>query len=204
MTPQTPEPSSPPNVVVLPDRPRLYRLAALCAPVFALILAGMWLAYGPIGRVLGFAYVLLLFGPLPLTALRGRITVTPGEIVDQGAFLRRRWPRERIARLVRARITFLAMPAVELVYLLDAAGTRVARLGAPHYTRAEVDRLVRALGVPCTGPARTLSLTALHRHYPGLLAWYERPAFRVAVMIIGSVLAVTVLTVYLWLRTRSL
>ncbi|TMR06257.1 hypothetical protein ETD83_05150 [Actinomadura soli] len=93
--------------------------------------------------------------------------------------------------------------ANESLFLLDAHGKLLIRVGVDYYKREEVDRLVQMLDVPCSGPDYFGSAKEFTKTYPGLVSWIERHPYRIAFAIASVVLAVTIAMVLVSVTTAA-
>lgn len=138
--------------------------------------------------------------------LTARITLTSDEVVVRGPFIRRRRPRSRITKAVRATIepldTHRGLPDQSL-FLLDAHDTLLLRVRVTYYKRQDVDRLVKMLAVPCSGPHHFGSAREFDQTYPGLLSSSERHQQRIVFAVIGVLCAVPLAVVLVLLATAS-
>ncbi|GAB3477815.1 hypothetical protein GCM10027440_13000 [Nocardiopsis coralliicola] len=126
---------------------------------------------------------------------RARITLTGDEITVRGAFSTRRRNRSRVTHAVRAVITAPRGASSESLFLLGGDGGLVIRVPSGAYARADIDRLLDALGVPCGGPGRPVDPRRFAETYPGLLPWAERHPYRLAFAITGAVAAAVLVLV---------
>ncbi|MFD0854865.1 hypothetical protein ACFQ07_21675 [Actinomadura adrarensis] len=144
-----------------------------------------------------FAWV--MGAPLALMVLVGagylsrqRIMLTAGEIVLRGLLFKRREARARVVEAVRATIVAHRGSPGDTLFLLDAHRNVILRLNAGAYRREDIDRLVKALGVPCREPGRPVTGKELAREFPGLdlVSWVERHPVLLAFIICGVLFAV--------------
>ncbi|MEV4222104.1 hypothetical protein [Nonomuraea sp. NPDC049725] len=185
------------ELVLRPDARKgaIFLVAALVAAVLivAAVLAGdAPTVFAPI--VGAFFAVPILLGICAF--VRARIVLTSREIVLRGLFYQRRRSRSRVAEVVRATLVAPRGSPGDTLFVLDADRSLLMRVPAGGYARADIDRLVNALGVPCGGPDRPVDAAELARTYPGLVSWPERHPYRIAFAVAGVVLAV-VMTVIL-------
>ena len=161
---------------------------ALAAAVVAAAVAGP----APLALAWGAAALLaVVIASWTGTLIRSRIIVNPYEIVVRGLFFRRRRPRSRAVEAVRATIRGPRGSVNDNVFLLDAHRAVLLRLRATTYTRSDIDRLVSALGVPCSGPGRAVSANEFAKQYPGLVSWVERHPNLLSLVIAGAVCGAT-------------
>jgi hypothetical protein len=126
-----------------------------------------------------------------------RIVVTPDEIAVRGAVVRRRVPRARAVRVVRADLVQPRGPVVDTVFVLDADGRVLVRFHGLHHRRADIDRVVAMLGLPA-GPSHVVTSNQLSALYPGIVPWHEaHPLRMVAYTVTATVVAVIVTAVAL-------
>ncbi|WP_125934537.1 hypothetical protein [Streptomyces sp. WAC 06738] len=130
-----------------------------------------------------------------------RIVVTPHEIAVLGLFVRRRGQRVRAASVVRADVIQQRGGLIfDTVFVLDAAGAVVIRINANNYEPADIDLLVRSLGLPWNGPDAPVTAPQLSSVYPGMVPWYEAHPVQFAMAGTGAaVLFAVVLTILLQL-----
>ncbi|GAA4567942.1 hypothetical protein [Planotetraspora kaengkrachanensis] len=149
--------------------------------------------------VMGAFFAVLII--LAITALvRGRIILTAQEIVVQGLVAQRR-SRSRVAEVVRATIVAPRAGATESLFLLDAHRNLVIRVSGYYYTRRQLDQLVNALGVPCSGPSRPVNANQLAKTYPGLVSRVQRHPSRIAFAIVACSTVIALVAV--WIATAS-
>jgi len=148
--------------------------------------------------VMGALFAVLII--LAIMALvRGRIILTAQEIVVQGLVAQRR-SRSRVAEVVRATIVARS-GATDSLFLLDAHHNLVIRVSGYYYTRRQLDQLVNALGVPCSGPSRPVNANQLAKTYPGLVSRVERHPYRIAFAIVACSTVIALVAV--WIATAS-
>ncbi|TDC77348.1 hypothetical protein [Actinomadura sp. 7K507] len=143
--------------------------------------------------------------------LTARIILTSDEVVVRGPFIRRRQPRSHVAKVVRATIDPMKDPlldtqaglADESLFLLDAHDTLLIRMRGAYYKRQDLDRLVKMLGVPCSGPHRFRSAKEFDQTYPGLVSWVELNPYRIVFAVVGVVFAVPLAVALVLLTTAS-
>jgi hypothetical protein len=134
--------------------------------------------------------------------LRSRVTLTADEVVVRGVVITRRRARSRVAGVVRATFTLPRGGPTDNLFLVDADGGLVVRVHGRPFARADLDRLVRALGVPCDGVDRPVTAKEFGKSYPGLVPWAERHPYRLGLAIGGStIVAVVALALALALAT---
>lgn len=175
-------------------------LAVAGAGIVAAILIGD--APTVFALIVGSLFVILL--PLAIGALlSSRVTLTAHELVVQGLFGRKRWPRSRIAEVVRASITAPRGGAGESLFVLDAQRALLVRVQGSLYTQTDLTRLVDALGVPSSGPDGPVSAKKFAETYPGLVSWVERHPYRLAFAFAGVVCAAAMAVALVSLATAS-
>lgn len=133
--------------------------------------------------------VLLAWGSLR----NSRIVVTPHEIAVLGLAFRRRVPRTGGVSVVRARVLQVRGPALDTVYVLDASGRVVIRINGLNYASAEIDRLVRFLGLPSSGPDAPVTAPQLAGMYPSVVSWHEAHPAKVGLL--GTVVVAVIVVV---------
>ncbi|TDC54460.1 hypothetical protein E1281_16205 [Actinomadura sp. KC345] len=147
-------------------------------------LAGeMALGFGREAALVSAVLVTVLLVVLVWEDHRARLTLTAHEIVVRDVFRRRRRPRARIARMVRATIHRVNAESEDALFLLDARGDVLLRVSGTDYKTEDLDRLVDALGVPCDGPDHEVRAAELDSMHPGLTSWAERHPVLLAIVI---------------------
>ncbi|MEV0584443.1 hypothetical protein [Nonomuraea sp. NPDC050310] len=63
------------------------------------------------------------------------------------------------------------------------------------YAREDIDRLVTALGVPCSGPDHAVNANELAKTHPGLVSRVERHPYRIAFAVLAVVVIVIVASI---------
>ncbi|GII57928.1 hypothetical protein Pth03_63170 [Planotetraspora thailandica] len=189
------------GLVLRPDRGRalvtLVVLVLISVGVVAAILRGD--APKVFAPVVGALFAVLII--LAITALvRGQIILTSQEIVIRGLVTQRR-SRSRVAEVVRAAIVVPQTGATDSLFLLDAHRNLVIRVSGTTYTRRQLDQLVDALGVPCSGPDRPVNANQLAKTYPGLVSWVERHPYRIAFAILACCIVIALVAV--WIAAAS-
>jgi hypothetical protein len=189
------------GLVLRPDRRKtlvtLVALVVITVGVVTTILGGD--APTVFAPVMGALFAVLII--LVITALvRGRIILTAQEIVVRGLVTQRR-SRSRVAEVVRATIVAPRAGATDSLFLLDAHRNLVIRLSGTNYTRRQLDQLVNALGVPCSGPSRPVNANQLAKTYPGLVSRVERHPYRIAFA--GVACGVVIALVIVWIAIAS-
>jgi hypothetical protein len=91
----------------------------------------------------------------------------------------------------------------ENLFVLDAHRNLLIRVSGSNYTREDLDQLVNALGVPCSGPTRSVTANEFAETYPGLVSWAERHPYRIAFAIAGVVCAAVMALVLVSIVTAS-
>ncbi|WP_017573610.1 hypothetical protein [Nocardiopsis halotolerans] len=158
--------------------------------------AEVWVSFGPGAGLVAGAVLVVLVALVAAHLHRARIVLTPREIVLRGAFFRRRRSLENAVWTIRATIVQPNAPPADNLFLLDAHGGVLLRVHGTNYTTEDVDRLVHALGLPCSGPEHPVSPKELQRYRPGLVTWAEQHAFLLGVafaVVLTLVIAVAVL-----------
>ncbi|HEY6738001.1 MAG TPA: hypothetical protein VI076_04060 [Actinopolymorphaceae bacterium] len=122
-----------------------------------------------------------------------RIVVTPDEIAQLGLLIRRRAPRARAARIVRAVLIMPRAHHYDTVFVLDAEGRPVIRIYGHVYDRGDVDRLVDFLGLPWTGPPTPVHPPELARVHPGIVPWHQARPVQFALVFTGIAVTFSVL-----------
>lgn len=178
------------DLVFRPDfRTGLIVLAALVVAtvsiVAAILVGDAPTVIAPIAGGLFAAPIILSIGAL----FSSRITVTAQELVVRGLFTRRRRSRSHIAQVVRATITAPRGTSSESLFVLDAQRNLLVRVSSTPYTREDLDRLVDALGVPCSGPGDPVKAKEFDETYPGLVSLAERHPYRIVFATVGIVCA---------------
>lgn len=132
---------------------------------------------GPeVALVAGVAWTLLVLA-VALHLYRARIVLTPHEIVFKRAFSQRRRSLENAVWTIRANVVQPRGGPCDTLFVLDAQGGVLVRVYGAIYTTEDMDRLVNALGLPCSGPAGPVTPKELQRYRPGLVTWVEQHAF---------------------------
>jgi hypothetical protein len=168
--------------------------------IIAAILAGdAPTVFAPIVGALFAVMITLLTG----TFLGSRITLTPHEIIVRWLFIRQRRSRPQISAVVRATLIAPRGSPGDSLFLLDAHGNLLIRLSAGLYKREDFDRLIRALGVPCSGPDHPVRVQEFAEIHPGLVSWAERHPYRLAFAVFGAVSAAVVALVLVLISTAS-
>ena len=167
------------------------------AIVAAILIGDAPTVFAPIvGGVFAVA-IILVIGSL----LRSRIVLTAHEIVVRWLFGRQRRPRSLVAEVVRATILAPRGGRRESLFLLDEHRHLVTRISVSVYTRENLDQLVKALGVPCSGPSSSVDANRFAQTYPGLVSWTERHPYRIAFAVAGVVCAAVVALVLVSIAT---
>ncbi|MER5423503.1 hypothetical protein [Streptosporangium roseum] len=160
-------------------------LVATVAIVAAILVGDAPTVFAPIvGAV--FA-VLIALGSCAF--FRARIVLTAHEIVLRGIFFQQRRSRSRAAEVVRATLVAPRVSPGDTLFVLDAQRNLLIRVPGSGYAREDIDRLVNALGVPCSGPDHAVDANELAKTYPGLVSWVERHPYRIAFAVAGVVVA---------------
>jgi hypothetical protein len=166
--------------------------------IVAAILAGdAPTVFAPIVGALFAVLIVLVIGAL----LRSRIVLTAHEIVVRGLFTRKHRSRSRVAEVVRATLVGPRGERRESLFLLDAHRNLVIRMSDTGYARKDLDRLVNALDVPCSGPNGSVTANEFGRTYPGLVSGVERHPYRIAFAITGIVCAAVMALVLVSIAT---
>jgi hypothetical protein len=167
--------------------------------VAAILNGGAPTAYAWIAGVLFAALIALGVG----YQSRSRIALTPHEITVRGLVRSRNHPRSSAVGAVRATIVRARAGSVDTFFVLDARRNVLVRMGTNSYTRADIDRLVSALGVPCSSPGRPVSLDEFAKDYPDLVPWAGRHPNQLAFAIVGVLCAVVLILVCVSILTAS-
>ncbi|ADH69542.1 MULTISPECIES: hypothetical protein [Nocardiopsis] len=139
--------------------------------------AGIAFRVGP-GAALatGVAWTVLV-AAVALHLHRARIVLTAHEIVLKGAFFQRRRSRSRAVWTIRATVVQPRGGPCDTLFVLDQHGGVLVRVYGANYTTEDMDRLVSALGLPCSGPEGPVTPKELDRFRPGLVTWAEQHAY---------------------------
>jgi hypothetical protein len=132
---------------------------------------------------------------------RARIVLTAHDVVLRGVFSQRRLPRSQAAEVVRATLVAPRGSPGDTLFLLDAHRNLLIRVPGGGFAREDIDRLVTALGLPCSGPDHAVNADELARTYPGLVSWAERHPYRLAFVIAGVLVAVVMTLVLFSIST---
>lgn len=108
---------------------------------------------------------------------RARIVLTAHEIVLKGAVFQRRRSRADAVWTIRATVVQARGGPCDTLFVLDAHGGVLIRVYGANYATEDLDRLVNALGLPCSGPERPVTPRELQRYRPGLVTWFEQHAY---------------------------
>jgi hypothetical protein len=132
---------------------------------------------------------------------RAGIILTAHEIVVKGLVLRRRRPRAQVARVVRATVdppAWSRRSSADTFFVLDAHGNVLVRASDSVFRTEDLERLVDALGVPCSDADHPVRAKELHRTHPGLVSWAERHplllAFPIVIVLAAVVAAMVIIT----------
>ncbi|MFD6950218.1 MULTISPECIES: hypothetical protein [unclassified Nocardiopsis] len=140
------------DLVLRPDLRAGWSRLALGMVSGVIVTAGVAFRGGPeAALVVGAAWV-VLFSLVAAHVHRAGIILTAHEIVLKGAFFRRRRSRARAVWTVRASVVQPRQGPCDTLFVLDAHGGVLVRVYGAHYTAEDMDRLVHALGLPCSGP----------------------------------------------------
>lgn len=152
--------------------------------------------------IVGAVFALLII--LATWALLGaRIILAPDELIVRGPLFRQRRSRSRVAEVVRATIFVPRGAAGESLFLLDAHGDLLIRVSGAGYKTEDLDRLVKALGVPCSGPTSSVTGKQFAETYPGLISLTERHPYRIAFAVAGVICATAMALILVSLATAS-
>jgi hypothetical protein len=192
------------DLVLRPDlRKGLVTLAIMVVVtvsiVAAILIGDAPTVFAPIVGAVFAVLIILASGAL----LSARIILTAHEIVVRGLFIRQRRSRSLIAEVVRATIVAPRGAPGESLFVLDAHRNLLIRVSGSNYTREDLDRLVNALGVPCSGPKSSVDANKFAETYPGLVSWAERHPYRIAFAIAGVVCAAVMALVLISIATAS-
>ncbi|PDP85529.1 hypothetical protein CQJ94_22425 [Glycomyces fuscus] len=155
--------------------------------VGVVVTAGVAFRIGPEAALVAGAAWTALVVVAAVHLYRARIVLTAHEIILKGAFLQRRRSRSRAVWTIRATVVQPRGGPCDTLFLLDAHGGVLVRVYGASYTAEDMDRLVNALGLPCSGPEGRVTPGELHRFRPGLVPWFERHAY-----LLGMAFAVAV------------
>ncbi|MFJ9553898.1 hypothetical protein ACIRPH_08775 [Nocardiopsis sp. NPDC101807] len=175
-------------LVLTPNRRRVWTRLAFAAVPIVTATIGIRVKAGPVAGLIAGALFAVMILLLLLHTHRSSIVLTPYEFIEKGLGFQRRRPRARIARLVRANVVVPRSGSNDTLYVLDANGEVVIRLYGANYSPQDIDRLVRALAVPCEGPDRPVTYAELARTHPHVLSWVERHPVLLAWVVVGVLL----------------
>ncbi|MDT0301732.1 hypothetical protein [Streptomonospora wellingtoniae] len=192
-----------PEVLALrPDTRKAVWHLVTAAVVMGSLVITVTFKFGLIAALVGGAGFTALIAGAVGHLIRSRIELTADEIVLHGLFFQQRRLRSRAAEVVRAEIHAHRAPPGDTLFLLDTRRELVLRVAGTNYAREDMDRLVRALAVPCSGPDRPVTAGELAKMYPDLrmVTFIERypvqGGFAIAgiliAMIVGLMLVATV------------
>ncbi|WP_235432101.1 hypothetical protein [Nocardiopsis sp. RV163] len=139
--------------------------------------AGVAFRVGPGAALATGAAWILLVAAVAVHLHRARIVLTAHEIVIKGAFFQRRRSRSRAVWTIRATVVQPRGGPCDTLFVLDPHGGVLVRVYGANYTAEDMDRLVGALGLPCSGPEGPVTPKELNRFRPGLVTWSERHAY---------------------------
>ncbi|EHR60553.1 hypothetical protein [Saccharomonospora cyanea] len=181
------------RVVLRPDTARAWAGVLLAAIPLGLVFA-VTIVAGSAAGAAGVAGLSVLCFGVVVGIIRARhVEVTPHEVVVREPFAgTRRVPRRLVARLVRVDLVPLRGPAADTLFLLDAHGAVLARVPAQVYPRADIDRLVHLLGVPCERPGGPVTPQQLSGRLPGAVGVAERRPVAAYLALAGAALLVIV------------
>lgn len=132
--------------------------------------------------VVGAAWAVLV-ALVALHLHRTRIVLTAREIVLKGAFLQRRRSRANAVWTIRATVVQPRWGPCDTLFVLDAHGGVLVRVYGANYTTEDMDRLVSALGLPCSGPEGPVTPKELQSYRPGLATWFEQHAYLLGIVL---------------------
>jgi hypothetical protein len=190
------------DLVLRPDRRRALATLAIMVTLTVSIVAAILAGHAPtvFAPIVGGVFAVLIIVGTG-TLLSSRIILTARELVVRGLFTRQRRSRSLVAEVVRATIVAPRGGGGESLFVLDAHRDLLLRVYGGNYTRKDLDRLVSALGVPCSGPGSSVTANEFAETYPGLVSWTERHPYRIAFTIAGVVCASVVALVLVSIAT---
>jgi hypothetical protein len=147
--------------------------------------AGFAFRIGPGAAMVVGAVWIVLVVVVAAHLYRARIILTAHEIILKGAVFQRRRSRARAVWTIRATVVQPRVPPCDTLFVLDAHGGVLVRVYGANYATEDMDRLVYALGLPCSGPGEPVTPRQLQRYRPGLVSWFEQHGY-----LIGAVFAV--------------
>nr|BFE32596.1 hypothetical protein GCM10010200_048470 [Actinomadura rugatobispora] len=174
-------------------------LVATVGIVAAILIGDAPAVFAPIVGGLFAVLIILATGAL----LSSRIILTSNEIIVRWLFIRQRRSRPRVTEVVRATITAPRGSPGESLFLLDAHRNLLIRVSTGAYRREDLDRLVKALGVPCDGPDHPVNANEFAQTYPGLVSWAERHPYRIAFAVAGVICAAVMALALVSIATAS-
>ncbi|MDA0564044.1 hypothetical protein LG943_06845 [Streptomonospora sp. S1-112] len=189
------------DLVLRPPRSTVWRVLTSAAVITVVAAVVAWNRAGWAVALGGGLLLLGLAAVLAVHMFRSSIVLTPHEIVVTGLGRPRRRPRAQAAHVLRATLVAPRGGPYHNLFVLDAYGRLLIRLHGTHYTYTDLDRLVRAMGLPVGGPDRPVTAGVFARMYPGILPWAERHPWAVAftaggavvLLILAAFISVTVL-----------
>ncbi|WDZ90207.1 hypothetical protein [Nocardiopsis sp. HUAS JQ3] len=173
------------DLVLRPDLRTGWTRLAVGAVVAVAVTAGVGWRIGAEAALVSAAVWGVLIAFLTAHVYRARIVLTPREIVLKGALFRRRRSRARAVWTIRATVVQPRGGPVDTLFLLDAHGGVLVTVYGNLYRRADMDRLVDALGLPSSGPEGPVTPKELQRFRPGLVTWVERHPYLLGLVILG-------------------
>lgn len=190
------------RVVLRPDTARAWAGVLLAAIPLGIVFA-VTIVAGSVAGAAGVAGLSVVCFGVVVGIVRARhIEVTAHEVVVREPFAgTRRVPRHVVARLVRVDLVPFRGPAADTVFLLDAHGAVLARVPAQVYPRADVDRLVQLLGVPCERPGGPVTPRQLSGRLPEAAGVAERRPVAAYLALAGAGLLVIVVVAVIGVAT---
>ncbi|OOC55663.1 MULTISPECIES: hypothetical protein [Nocardiopsis] len=139
--------------------------------------AGFAFRIGPGAAMVVGAVWIVLVVVVAAHLYRARIILTAHEIILKGALFQRRRSRARAVWTIRATVVQPRVPPCDTLFVLDAHGGVLVRVYGANYATEDMDRLVYALGLPCSGPEGRVTGKQLEEYRPGLVSWVEQHPF---------------------------
>nr|WP_237683610.1 hypothetical protein [Nocardiopsis sinuspersici] len=137
----------------------------------------MTVYFGPGAGLVTGAVFIALVSLVAVHLYRARIILTAHEIILKGALFQRRRSRARAVWTIRATLVHSGGDPHDDLFVLDAHGGVLLRVYGANYTTEDMDRLVNALGLPCSGPEGRVTGKQLEEYRPGLVSWVEQHPF---------------------------
>ncbi|WP_150255987.1 hypothetical protein [Nocardiopsis deserti] len=155
------------------------------------VTAGIAFRVGPGAALAAGAAWIVLVVVVAVHLHRARIVLTAHEIVLKGAFSQRRRSRANAVWTIRATVVQPRGGPCDTLFVLDAHGGVLVRVYGANYTTEDMDRLVSALGLPCSGPEGPVTPKQLQSYRPGLVTWFEQHAYLLGI-VFGLIVALAV------------